>query len=154
MRSACLIWATLLARHPSASAPRDLHNHNFGVSTSLTPRGRYGIDLAYNYNGFQQNALTCFNDTPAGVTLPVLANPTGCAALDSGNPASKYAYYKKPHPLRNRVGHAEAGETRHHAFRLWHHQRGRADAATHLSCSPWVLSPTNITSLWQTSAWT
>jgi hypothetical protein len=46
----------------------------------------------------QQNALICFNDTPpAGVTLPVLANPTGCAALDSGNPALTYAYYKT-HP--------------------------------------------------------
>ncbi|HKS73177.1 MAG TPA: hypothetical protein VJQ82_08270 [Terriglobales bacterium] len=70
------------------------HNRNFGFTTSLTPRDRYGIDLAYDYNDVQQNSLICFNDTPpAGVVLPILSNPTGCAALDSANPALANSYY-------------------------------------------------------------
>lgn len=70
------------------------HNRNFGFSTSLTPRDRFGIDLAYDYNDVQQDALICFNDTPpVGVTLAVLSNPTGCATLDPSNPALTDSYY-------------------------------------------------------------
>jgi hypothetical protein len=70
------------------------HNRNFGFNASLSPRERFGLDLAYDYNDVQQNALICFNDTPpAGVTLPVLSNPNGCAAVDPGNPAQTDSYY-------------------------------------------------------------
>ncbi len=72
----------------------DGHNRNFGFNASLTPGNRYGLDLAYDYNDVQQNALICFNDTPpTGVTLPVLSNPTGCAAVDAANPAQTNGSY-------------------------------------------------------------
>ena len=72
----------------------DGHNRNFGLNASLTPGNRYGLDLAYDYNDVQQNALICFNDTPpTGVTLPVLSNPTGCAAVDAANPAQTNGSY-------------------------------------------------------------
>ncbi|MGB7603164.1 MAG: hypothetical protein WBM24_22875 [Candidatus Sulfotelmatobacter sp.] len=55
------------------------HNRNYGVTASLTPRERFGIDLAYNYNDVIQNALICFNDTPpVGVNLPFVTNATAC----------------------------------------------------------------------------
>jgi len=72
----------------------DGHNRNFGFNASLSPAERYGLDLAYDYNDVQQNALICFNDTPpSGVTLPILSNPTGCATLDAANPAQATGYY-------------------------------------------------------------
>jgi hypothetical protein len=50
------------------------HNQNYGLTVSLAPRERFGLDLAYNFNGVIQNALICFNDTPPpGVTLPFVA---------------------------------------------------------------------------------
>jgi hypothetical protein len=53
------------------------HNQNYGVTASLAPRERFGLDLAYNYNSVIQNALICFNDTPpAGVTLPFVTSAT------------------------------------------------------------------------------
>jgi hypothetical protein len=55
------------------------HNQNYGVTASLAPRERFGLDLAYNYNNVIQNALICFNDTPpASVVLPFVANSTLC----------------------------------------------------------------------------
>ena len=55
------------------------HNRNFGLTASLTPRERFGLDLAYNYNDTIQNALICFNDTPpTGVTLPFVTNAGLC----------------------------------------------------------------------------
>ncbi|MGO9405592.1 MAG: hypothetical protein ACLPVW_19215 [Terriglobales bacterium] len=53
------------------------HNQNYGVTASLAPRERFGLDLAYNFNSVMQNALICFNDTPpAGVTLPFVTGAT------------------------------------------------------------------------------
>jgi hypothetical protein len=51
------------------------HNQNYGLTASLAPRERFGMDLAYNFNSVIQNALICFNDTPpVGVILPFVAN--------------------------------------------------------------------------------
>jgi hypothetical protein len=70
------------------------HNQNYGFTASLAPRERLGVDLAYNFNSFIQNALICFNDTPpAGVTLPFVSSATSCAANDSGNPLLNNSYY-------------------------------------------------------------
>jgi hypothetical protein len=70
------------------------HNRNYGVTASLAPRERFGLDLAYNYNDVIQNALICFNDTPpAGVILPFVTNAASCAANDPGNPLLANSYY-------------------------------------------------------------
>ena len=70
------------------------HNRNYGFTASLTPRERYGLDLAYNYNDLQQNSIICFNDTPPlGVSLPVVTNAGSCAANDPGNPLLTNSYY-------------------------------------------------------------
>ena len=72
------------------------HNQNYGLTASLTPRERFGLDLAYNYNNVIQNALICFNDTPpAGVILPFVANAnaTACAANDPANNLLANSYY-------------------------------------------------------------
>jgi len=70
------------------------HNQNYGLTASLMPRARFGLDLAYNYNNVIQNALICFNDTPpAGVTLPFVVNAGSCAANDPGNPLLGNSYY-------------------------------------------------------------
>ncbi len=53
------------------------HNQNYGITASLAPRERFGLDLAYNFNSVIQNALICFNDTPpTGVTLPFVTGAT------------------------------------------------------------------------------
>ena len=64
------------------------HNRNYGVTASLAPKERFGFDLAYNYNDYQQNAFICFNDTPpVGVTLPVVTNAGDCTqAVNPNNP--------------------------------------------------------------------
>jgi len=70
------------------------HNQNYGLTASLTPRERFGLDLAYNYNGVVQNALICFNDTPpAGVILPLVTNAASCAANDPANPLLANSFY-------------------------------------------------------------
>jgi len=70
------------------------HSRNYGVTASLAPRERFGLDLAYNYNDVIQNALICFNDTPpAGVILPFVTNSASCAANDPGNPLLANSYY-------------------------------------------------------------
>jgi hypothetical protein len=63
------------------------HNRNYGFTASLNPRERFGLDLAYNYNDYQQNAAICFNDSDT--TLSVVANAGSCTANgydDSSNP--------------------------------------------------------------------
>ena len=63
------------------------HNRNYGLTASLNPRERFGVDLAYNYNDYQQNTLICFNDSDT--TLSVVANAGSCTANgydDGGNP--------------------------------------------------------------------
>ena len=75
------------------------HNQNYGVTASLAPRERIGLDLAYNFNSVIQNALICFNDTPPiGVTLPfVTAATTGagtfCTKNEPANPLLNMSYY-------------------------------------------------------------
>ncbi len=70
------------------------HNRNYGFTATLNPRDRFGLDLGYNYNDFQQNSIICFNDTPpTGVILPVITGAGSCAALDTGNPLMTNGYY-------------------------------------------------------------
>ena len=71
------------------------HSNNYGFNADLNPRPRAGVDLAYNYSDFQQNAIICFNDTPpAGVTLPVVTNAGSCAANDPNNPLLTNGFYQ------------------------------------------------------------
>jgi len=81
------------------------HNQNYGLTASLAPRERFGLDLAYNFNSVIQNALICFNDTPpTGVTLPFVTGATtpvnycgntltGGVEVLSTNPLLANSYY-------------------------------------------------------------
>jgi hypothetical protein len=72
------------------------HNQNYGVTASLAPRERFGMDLAYNFNSVIQNAISCFNDTPPiGVILPFVANAANnnCAGNDTSNNLMANSYY-------------------------------------------------------------
>jgi hypothetical protein len=72
------------------------HNQNYGLTASLAPRERFGMDLAYNFNSVIQNALICFNDTPPiGVILPFVANAINndCAGNDTANNLMANSYY-------------------------------------------------------------
>lgn len=46
------------------------HNRSFGFTAMIAPRERFGLDLAYNFNAFQQNTNVCFAGTlhPGGTT--------------------------------------------------------------------------------------
>ena len=82
------------------------HNQNYGLTASIAPRERFGLDLAYNFNSVIQNALICFADTPpTGVTLPFVTganslvnncgntlNAIGVEVL-SANPLQNNSYY-------------------------------------------------------------
>jgi len=70
------------------------HNRNYGFTANLTPRDRFGLDFAYDYNDSQQNALICFNDS--NVFLPVVASAGNCTVSgfdDSKNPLLTNGYY-------------------------------------------------------------
>lgn len=70
------------------------HNQNYGLTASLNPKERFGVDLAYNYNSVIQNALICFNDTPpTGVTLPFVLGAGSCAGNDPANPLLGNSFY-------------------------------------------------------------
>jgi hypothetical protein len=72
------------------------HNQNYGLTASLAPRERFGLDVAYNFNSVIQNAVICFNDTPpVGVILPfvVNANNNKCAGNDASNNLMANSYY-------------------------------------------------------------
>ncbi len=75
------------------------HNQNYGLTASLAPRERIGLDLAYNFNSVIQNALICFTDTPpTGVTLPFVTGATTgagtfCTTNESANPLLNTSYY-------------------------------------------------------------
>ncbi|MGA2344366.1 MAG: hypothetical protein ABSF93_00085 [Candidatus Sulfotelmatobacter sp.] len=96
-------WATLggsinILQRSNADAQTQYagHNQNYGLTASLAPRERFGIDLAYNFNSVIQNALICFNDTPpAGVILPFVANAVNnnCAGNDTANNLMANSYY-------------------------------------------------------------
>jgi hypothetical protein len=92
------IGASLNAVHNSNDDPAINyrgHNYNYSFNTSLNPRERLGLDLAYNYTDYRQTALICFNDTPpAGVILPVVANAGDCSANDPNNPLLTTGYYE------------------------------------------------------------
>ena len=71
------------------------HSYDYGFNADLNPHRRVGADMAYNYLGFQQNAIICFNDTPpTGVVLPVVTNAGSCAANDANNPLLTNGYYE------------------------------------------------------------
>src|ERR1022692_2742816 len=96
-------WATLggsinLLQQSNADAQTQYlgHNQNYGLTASLAPRERFGVDLAYNFNSVIQNALICFNDTPpTGVILPFVANANNndCAGNDTSNNSMANSYY-------------------------------------------------------------
>jgi hypothetical protein len=75
------------------------HNQNYGLTASLAPRERIGLDLAYNFNSVIQNALICFNDTPPIVgSLPFVTGATTgagtfCTTNESANPLLANSYY-------------------------------------------------------------
>jgi len=72
------------------------HNQNYGLTASLAPRERFGLDLAYNFNSVIQNAIICFNDTPpTGVILPFVANAdnNNCGGNDTANNLMANSYY-------------------------------------------------------------
>jgi hypothetical protein len=72
------------------------HNQNYGLTASLAPRERFGLDLAYNFNNVIQNAIICFNDTPpTGVVLPFVnnANNDNCGGNDTANNLMANSFY-------------------------------------------------------------
>jgi hypothetical protein len=72
------------------------HNQNYGLTASLAPRERFGMDLAYNFNSVMQNAIICFADTPpTGVLLPFVAdaNNNNCAGNDTANNLMANSFY-------------------------------------------------------------
>jgi hypothetical protein len=72
------------------------HNQNYGLTASLMPGERLGVDFAYNFNSVVQNAIICFNDTPpTGVILPfvVNANNNNCGGNDTANNLMANSYY-------------------------------------------------------------
>jgi hypothetical protein len=80
----------------------DGHNRNYGLTVSLSPRERFGFELAYDYNDYKQNAMICFADTPpTGVSLPVVTGAGDCTRdtnpnnpyNDSGNPLLTSGFY-------------------------------------------------------------
>jgi opacity protein-like surface antigen len=97
-------WAVLSANaNILQNSNRDLltdyrgHNRNYGFTASLAPREFFAIDLAYNYNDYLQNALICFADTDA--TLTVVTSARSCIPSlgnlfnDPGNPLLTNSYY-------------------------------------------------------------
>lgn len=96
-------WATLggsinLLQQSNADAETQYvgHNQNYGLTASLAPRERFGMDLAYNFNSVIQNALICFNDTPpTGVIIPFVANADNndCAGNDTSNNLMAKSFY-------------------------------------------------------------
>ena len=122
-------WAVLggsinILQDANADALTDYvgHNRNFGLTASLTPRERFGLDLAYNYNDVIQNALICFADTPpAGVTLPFVTSATSCAGR-SRQSAVEQLGLQQPHSIWNGRSPVPAPETIDGQPRLQHHQ--------------------------------
>ncbi len=55
-------------RNHSANVDFNGHVRNAGFSVMVAPNDRIGLDLAYNYSGFLQDANVCFTGTNTGVT--------------------------------------------------------------------------------------
>lgn len=71
------------------------HSNYYSFNADLNPVRRTGVDFAYSYADFLQNALICFNDTPpAGVTLPVVTNAGSCVSNDPNNPLLTNGIYQ------------------------------------------------------------
>jgi len=78
------------------------HNQNYGLTASLAPRERFGLDLAYNFNSVIQNALICFSDTPpTGVTLPFVTGATSLVNSCGNTVNAKGAEVLSSDPLLN-----------------------------------------------------
>ncbi len=106
------------------------HANNYGFNAELNPRPRFGADLAYNYSGFQQNAIICFNDTPpAGVILPVVTNAGSCAANDAANPLLTNGYYENKTHYGMTAFMLKPILESNHPPRLQHDQYRRIDPA-------------------------
>ena len=96
-------WATLggsvnIRQESNADAQTQYvgHNQNYGLTASLAPRERFGLDLAYNFDSVIQNAIICFNDAPpTGVILPFVANADNndCAGNDTSNNLMANSFY-------------------------------------------------------------
>lgn len=70
------------------------HNRNYGFTASLAPKEHFGLDLAFNYTDYLQNAFICFND--ADTSLAVVVAAGSCTANgynDSKNPLLTYGFY-------------------------------------------------------------
>ena len=70
------------------------HNRNYGFTATLSPSERVGLDIAYNYSNYQQNAFICFDDSDT--SLAVVATAGSCVANgynDSENPLLTYGFY-------------------------------------------------------------
>jgi hypothetical protein len=68
------------------------HYRNYGFMTTLVPRDRFSLDLAYNYTDAQQNAYICFNSTYIVPGTVVNGCPTYSAATSSLNPNPNWIY--------------------------------------------------------------
>jgi len=70
------------------------HNRNYGFTAALSPNERVSLEMAYNYNDYQQNAFVCFDNSDT--TLAVVATAGSCVANgynDSENPLLTYGSY-------------------------------------------------------------
>jgi hypothetical protein len=71
------------------------HNRNYGATASLAPKEHFGVDFAFNYNDYRQDAFVCFTDSDT--SLPVVATAGSCLTNgynDSRNPLLTYGFYR------------------------------------------------------------
>jgi hypothetical protein len=68
------------------------HYRNYGFATTLMPRDRFSLDLAYNYTDAQQNAYVCYNSTFVVPGTVVNGCPTFNAASSALNPNPNWIY--------------------------------------------------------------
>jgi len=81
-------WASISAttnvwesRNGESDTQYRFHYRNAGITTSLLPAGRWGVDLSYNYTSSLQDALICYN----GNFNPLGAVINGCPTFDAAN---------------------------------------------------------------------
>jgi hypothetical protein len=68
------------------------HYRNYGFATTLMPRDRFSLDLAYNYTDAQQNAYICYNSTFIVPGTVVNGCPTYSPTNTSLNPNPNWIY--------------------------------------------------------------
>ncbi len=67
----------------------DAHYRNYGFVTTLMPRDRFSLDLAYNYTDAQQNTYICYNGS--FIVSGTVVN--GCPTFDAtNNPNPNWLY--------------------------------------------------------------